>query len=93
MEYIFDHFVEATLALSPNKMTLSPGGNLKYNLWLSGIYRSRHFFTFLFPKRYLAYMSAVEVIDIDPKISGALLIPVTVIISYFGHSRFSFRSR
>lgn len=33
----------------------------------------------------------VEVIGIDPKISGALLIPITVIISYFGHSRFSFR--
>jgi len=103
-------------------------------------------FTYLFPKRYLAYMSAailsnilaiinafifhkyitfkskvrgkaiiaefvrffstylftmilglillpffVEVMGIDPKISGALLIPVTVIISYFGHSRFSFR--
>ncbi|OPY84486.1 MAG: GtrA-like protein [Smithella sp. PtaU1.Bin162] len=103
-------------------------------------------FTYLFPKRYLAYMSAailsnilaiinafifhkyitfkskvrgkaiiaefvrffstylftmilglillpffVEVLGIDPKISGALLIPVTVIISYFGHSRFSFR--
>lgn len=103
-------------------------------------------FTFLFPKRYYAYMAAallgnilailnafifhkyvtfksdargkaviiefarffstylftmilglvllpflVEVIGIDPKISGALLIPVTVIISYFGHSRFSFR--
>lgn len=35
----------------------------------------------------------VEVMGIDPKISGALLIPVTVIISYFGHSRFSFRMR
>jgi putative flippase GtrA len=34
----------------------------------------------------------VEVMGIDPKISGALLIPVTVIISYFGHSRFSFRT-
>jgi putative flippase GtrA len=103
--------------------------------------------TFLFPKRYLAYMSAavlsnilaiinafifhkyitfksqvrgkaiiiefarffstylfsmilglillpffVEVLGIDPKISGALLIPVTVVVSYFGHSRFSFRN-
>jgi putative flippase GtrA len=105
-------------------------------------------FTYLFPKRYLAYMSAallsnilaiinafifhkyitfksrvsgkgiliefarffstylfsmilglillpffVEVMGIDPKISGAMLIPITVIISYFGHSRFSFRMR
>jgi putative flippase GtrA len=32
----------------------------------------------------------VEVLKIDPKISGALLIPVVAIISYFGHSRFSF---
>lgn len=104
-------------------------------------------FTFLFPKRYLAYMSAavlsnilaitnafifhkyitfkshvrgkaiilefarffstylfsmilglillpffVEILGIDPKISGALLIPVTTVVSYFGHSRFSFRN-
>jgi putative flippase GtrA len=32
----------------------------------------------------------VEVFKIDPKIAGALLIPVVAIISYFGHSRFSF---
>jgi putative flippase GtrA len=32
----------------------------------------------------------VEVLKIDPKIAGALLIPVVAIISYFGHSRFSF---
>jgi putative flippase GtrA len=32
----------------------------------------------------------VEILGIDPKISGALLIPITTIISYFGHSRFSF---
>jgi putative flippase GtrA len=35
----------------------------------------------------------VEVLKIDPKISGALLIPVVAIISYFGHSRFSFVKR
>jgi putative flippase GtrA len=35
----------------------------------------------------------VEVIKIDPKIAGALLIPVVAIISYFGHSRFSFVKR
>ena len=35
----------------------------------------------------------VEVMGIDPKISGALLIPITVVFSYFGHSRFSFRRR
>ena len=32
----------------------------------------------------------VEVMKIDPRISGALLIPVVAVISYFGHSRFSF---
>lgn len=35
----------------------------------------------------------VEVLKIDPKISGALLIPIVAIISYFGHSRFSFVKR
>jgi putative flippase GtrA len=34
----------------------------------------------------------VEFFHIDPKIAGALLIPVTTIISYLGHSRFSFKS-
>ncbi|MFZ3055658.1 MAG: GtrA family protein [Smithella sp.] len=32
----------------------------------------------------------VEVLKIDPKISGAFLIPVVAVVSYFGHSRFSF---
>jgi putative flippase GtrA len=105
-----------------------------------------HLFTFVFQKRYVAYMSAavlaniiatisaflfhkhitfkstvrgkgvffeffkfystytftnilglallpvfVEVFRIDPKITGALLIPIVAIVSYFGHSRFSFR--
>ncbi|HQI25626.1 MAG TPA: hypothetical protein PLV15_12325, partial [Smithella sp.] len=27
---------------------------------------------------------------IDPKIAGALLIPIVAIVSYFGHSRFFF---
>jgi putative flippase GtrA len=35
----------------------------------------------------------VEGFKIDPKIAGALLIPVVAIISYFGHSRFSFIKR
>ena len=34
----------------------------------------------------------VELFHLDPKIAGALLIPITTIISYFGHSRFSFRT-
>ncbi len=32
----------------------------------------------------------VEVLKLDPKIAGAALIPVIAVISYFGHSRFSF---
>lgn len=32
----------------------------------------------------------VELLQLDPPIAGALLIPVTAIISYLGHSRFSF---
>ncbi len=32
----------------------------------------------------------VEVFCIDPKISVAIIIPITTLISYFGHSRFSF---
>jgi|GEM_PF-143657 putative flippase GtrA len=33
----------------------------------------------------------VEVLRIDPRISGLLLLPVAMVISYFGHSRFSFK--
>jgi putative flippase GtrA len=32
----------------------------------------------------------VEILMIDPKIAGALLIPIVAIVSYFGHLRFSF---
>jgi len=35
----------------------------------------------------------VEVIQIEPKIAGGILVPITTVISYFGHSRFSFRRR
>jgi len=35
----------------------------------------------------------VEVFKIDPKIAGALLIPIVAIVSYFGHSRFSFAKK
>ena len=33
----------------------------------------------------------VELFHLDPKIAAALMVPITTIISYFGHSRFSFR--
>jgi putative flippase GtrA len=33
----------------------------------------------------------VEVFRIDPKMAGALVIPVTTLVSWLGHSRFSFR--
>ncbi len=35
----------------------------------------------------------VEAFKIDPKISGALLIPIIAIVSYFGHSKFSFAKK
>ena len=35
---------------------------------------------------------SVEAFGIEPRISAALLIPVTTVISYIGHSRFSFRA-
>jgi putative flippase GtrA len=34
----------------------------------------------------------VEILHIDPKISGALVIPITIIVSYFGHAKFSFKN-
>jgi putative flippase GtrA len=35
----------------------------------------------------------VEVLSLDPKIAAAMIIPITVFVSYFGHSRFSFNER
>ena len=35
-------------------------------------------------------LNAAKHLKIDPKIAGALLIPIVAVISYFGHSRFSF---
>lgn len=35
---------------------------------------------------------SVEALGIEPRISAALLIPVTTVISYIGHARFSFRT-
>ncbi len=35
----------------------------------------------------------VEMFHIDPKIAAALILVVTVIVSYLSHSRFSFRQR
>lgn len=32
----------------------------------------------------------VELLSLDPKISAAVIIPLTTVVSYFGHSRFSF---
>lgn len=34
----------------------------------------------------------VEIVHLDPKIAAALVILITVIVSYIGHSRFSFAS-
>jgi putative flippase GtrA len=35
----------------------------------------------------------VEVLGLAPKISGAMLIPLTIVVSYLGHSRYSFKHR
>ena len=54
---------------------------------------ARFFSTYLFsmiPGLILLPVS-VEALGIEARISAALLIPVTTIISYYGHSRFSFR--
>jgi putative flippase GtrA len=32
----------------------------------------------------------VEILGVDPKISGAMLIPTTMIVSYLGHTNYSF---
>lgn len=55
---------------------------------------ARFFTTYLFSMvlGLILLPASVELLGIEPKIAAALLIPVTVIISYFGHSRFSFRT-
>jgi len=35
----------------------------------------------------------VELLNMDPKIAAAVIIPITTFVSYFGHSRFSFNKR
>ena len=35
----------------------------------------------------------VEILKIPPKLAGALLIPICTVISYLGHSRFSFKQK
>jgi putative flippase GtrA len=35
----------------------------------------------------------VELLNMNPKIAAALIIPITTLVSYFGHSRFSFNKR
>lgn len=54
---------------------------------------ARFFSTYLFSMilGLILLPVSVEVFGIAPRISAALLIPVTTIISYIGHSRFSFR--
>ena len=54
---------------------------------------ARFFSTYIFSAMLALILLpvSVEVLAIEPKISAALLIPVTTLISYIGHSRFSFR--
>lgn len=55
---------------------------------------ARFFSTYLFSMilGLILLPVSVEVLGIVPRISAALLIPVTIIISYIGHSRFSFKT-
>jgi putative flippase GtrA len=55
---------------------------------------ARFFSTYLFSMilGLILLPVSVEVFGIEPRISAALLIPVTAIISYIGHSRFSFKT-
>jgi putative flippase GtrA len=54
---------------------------------------ARFFSTYLFSTilGLILLPVSVEVLGIEPRIAAALLIPITTIISYIGHSRFSFR--
>lgn len=55
---------------------------------------ARFFSTYLFSMilGLILLPVSVEALGIEPRISAALLIPVTTIISYIGHARFSFRT-
>jgi putative flippase GtrA len=55
---------------------------------------ARFFSTYLFSMilGLILLPISVEALGIEPRISAALLIPVSTVISYIGHSRFSFRT-
>ena len=55
---------------------------------------ARFFSTYLFSTilGLILLPVSVEVLGVEPRISAALLIPVTTVISYIGHSRFSFKT-
>ena len=55
---------------------------------------ARFFSTYLFTTilGLILLPVSVEALGIEPRISVALLIPVTTVISYIGHSRFSFKT-
>jgi len=54
---------------------------------------ARFFSTYLFSMilGLILLSFSVEALGIEPRLSAALLIPVTTIISYIGHARFSFK--
>jgi putative flippase GtrA len=54
---------------------------------------ARFFSTYLFSMilGLILLPISVEALGIEPRIAAALLIPVSTVISYIGHSRFSFR--
>jgi putative flippase GtrA len=52
-------------------------------------FSTTYLFTFLLSTVFLPIF--VEVFHVPPKVAGALIIPIGMVASYLGHSRFSFR--
>ncbi len=72
---------------------------LVYSTWSDFQSEEKDYFWSLFVFFYLSFSFLlglislpffIEIIHIDPKISGAIPVPVIVAISYLGQSRFSF---
>lgn len=54
-------------------------------------FSTTYLFTFILGLVLLPFF--IEVMNLKPKVAGALLILVCIALSYFGHTRFSFRRR
>ena len=54
-------------------------------------FNTTYIFTFFLSLILLPFF--VEVFHIDPKIAAAMIVPVCAVISYLGHTRFSFKQK